>query len=180
MKLVSKVMSALAVCAGLVGFAGEAHATSYKVIIDCYGNNGSPWWAATNDTITVGIIYSAFFGEFPEEERQTIANIQLASTKCDGNDRISVSTGEFESFDYYQYWYSKIIGVYLSTNGSDGFFVDKIRLANSMGVPFARWGWDDNTGWCLSNDASDVESNCVDGRVYGEVPFYLPTPIGPQ
>lgn len=167
MKLTSTILAAFV---GLIGFAAEAQATSYKITIDCHGTNGSPTWSHTADKISVGLLYHYGQSDFPDLDGSAhVGNVYPTATKCDGEDEITVTTFDVENLPEFD----EVTGVYLSTNGNDAFFVDQVKLKTSTGSLIATWGTDDNTGFCLSNQSSDASAYCLSGSVYGTWKFPL-------
>jgi hypothetical protein len=165
MKIVSTILAA---CVGLIGFAAEAQATSYKITIDCHGTNGAPNWSYTADKIAVGILYHYGQADFPNLDGSAfVQNVYPTAAKCDGEDEITVTTFDVENLPEFE----EVTGVYLSTGGSDAFFVDQVKLKTSAGTTVATWGADDNTGFCLSNQVSDASAYCQGAVVYGRWNF---------
>ena len=125
--------------------------TEYKVVIDnCHSsiiNEG------TQNTITV---------EFLNGNRVTGKSPKKGIKDCSSNATFSFQSNE------------KITGVNVTTNGSDGFIIDKIELYKN-GELINRYGSNNGKGWCLSTDPNDAytawkgttENGCKASQFFG-------------
>lgn len=139
----SKVLAVFSFLAVLTGFAGGASA-DFKIRIDCHGDNGLPTWAATSDTISVGV-------------RKGNAWINVGNVSSP----ISCSTEDSIILTKVGMDISEISEVKITTSGDDTFWIDRMSLLIGVNQVVKTWGTDNNVGYCVSTDSADgASSNC--------------------
>jgi hypothetical protein len=135
---------------------------SYSVAIDC--NVKDIVDEGTNNTIT--------------------ATFYSASGRVIGvGEEVGVVGGvfgcELEDLDIYATTRGGVDHVVISTDGSDGFMIDKIELRKENKV-IREYGTNDNQGWCLSNDSTDASRSwkfaAIDGKCTPEKRFSYSAP----
>ena len=144
----AQLVSLAAIFVVAAGFTSMAHA-EYTVQLDCHGTNGQPTWASTNDAIFI-------YTKINNVERQ-ICSFFVVPSNCSMFDDALIACRRTD------FPMSKVQSVIVRTRGSDTFWIDKVTLSDPTGQ--IRWGEDDTTGWCLSTDPADGNSQfCVAGK----------------
>jgi len=115
----------------------------YKVVIDnCHSsiiNEGTP------NTITV---------EFLNGNRVLGKSLKKGIIECSSNATFSIKSNE------------NITGVNVTTNGDNGYYIDKIELYKN-GKLVKRYGDNNGQGWCLSTDPGDANGDWEGTTVNG-------------
>jgi len=135
----SSLLLALASFVLVSNFANEAHAASWKIRVDNWGNPDKPGYWSTTDDIEVKVCYYGFFS-------------------CDTVGWINGPTG-VNNFDitvpesFIPFFQAD--SVELVTTGSNMFVVDQIEIFNASGTLVRTYGLDNMKGWCLSTASTD-------------------------
>ena len=138
------------------------------VTLDCHGSGGNPNWSHTNDTITVEARVN--------RSNNKMGSMTVPKSRCDQDDELVFTFPSFTADD--------VVQLIISTNGSDAFWIDRVRLYDAgygstgqngtITLPKLRMYWDknDNFGYCLSTDSKDCRNSyAIYGRAYAKMYF---------
>lgn len=142
--IVSALLAVVGVC--LVP-AAEAHAASWTIRVDNWGNPDHPSNWATNDDIIVEIGYwkGFIFNEYVS--RRTLPHADVVAGSHDIIiDQASIPLGQ-------------VIYISIMTNGNDLFVIDEFEVLDTNGNRYFADGIDNMRGYCLTTDPADFEEN---------------------